>query len=144
MFTSFISIQSVTIRYLTGTVAGTLGIPCVNHHRTEYTDGEVCMTICMTESEIRFEGNWTLTEVTRNIDSLSQSLQQLKPYGENKLRIDCCQMKDADMSGLQLLSVWMQCARFRGADPTLVNVPEKLRYAMQALMGDCFADICAE
>lgn len=95
------------------------------------------MAIFMTGSEARLEGDWTLTEVTRNLDSLARSLQLLESGCGKKLRIDCGQMKEADISGLQLLNVWMQCARFRGVEPTLVNVPERLRHAMQVLIRRC-------
>jgi len=40
-----------------------------------------------------------------------------------------------DMSGMQLLNVWLHCLSLRGVEPTLVNVPESLRHAMQGL--DC-------
>lgn len=102
------------------------------------------MTICMTGSEARLEGDWTLSGVTRNLDSLAQSLQQFEPGSEKKLRIDCGQIKNADISGLQLLNVWMQCVRFRGVEPTLVNVPERLRHSMHVLVGYCFVDTYPE
>jgi len=101
---------------------------------------EAYMTIRMAGAEARLEGDWTLTGVTRNLDSLALSLQQLESGSDKKLRIDCGQMKEADISGLQLLNVWMQCVRFRGVEPTLVNVPERLRHAMQVLVGHCFID----
>jgi ABC-type transporter Mla MlaB component len=100
------------------------------------------MTICIAGTEARLEGDWTLTGVTRNLDSLALSLQQLESGSGKKLRIDCGQMEEADISGLQLLNVWMQCVRFRGVEPTLVNVPEKLRHAMQVLVGYCLMDTC--
>ncbi|MBV5339653.1 MAG: STAS domain-containing protein [Deltaproteobacteria bacterium] len=100
------------------------------------------MTICIAGTEARLEGDWTLTGVTRNLDSLALSLQQLESGSGKKLRIDCGQMEKADISGLQLLNVWMQCVRFRGVEPTLVNVPVKLRHAMQVLVGYCLMDTC--
>ena len=102
------------------------------------------MTIRMAGTVARLEGDWTLSGVTCNLDSLALSLQRLESGIGKKLRVDCGQMKDADISGLQLLNVWMQCVRFRGVEPTLVNVPEKLRHAMQALVGHCFKDTCSE
>jgi ABC-type transporter Mla MlaB component len=106
------------------------------------SDGEVCMTIRMAGTVARLEGDWTLSGVTRNLDSLALSLQQLESGSGKKLRIDCGQMEEADISGLQLLNVWMQCVRFRGVEPTLVNVPEKLRHVMQILVGYCLMDTC--
>lgn len=102
------------------------------------------MTICMTGTEARLEGDWTLSGVTRNIDSLALSLRQLEPENSKDLQIDCGQMKDADISGMQLLNVWMQCARFRGVEPTLVNVPERVRHVMQVLAGQFFTGTCPD
>ena len=93
------------------------------------------MKIIMSGSEARLEGACTLAEVTRNLYSLSRSLQQLDIGNEKPLRVDCGQIKETDICGLQLLNVWMQCVRFRGIEPTLVNVPESLRHAMQFLVG---------
>lgn len=98
------------------------------------------MTIRMTGAEARLEGDWTLTAVTRNIDSLAFTLQQLGSHSDKNLRIDCGQMKEADISGLQLLNVWMQCAKIRGMKPTLVNVPERLRHAMHVVIDRCMID----
>ena len=98
------------------------------------------MAICMIGTEARLEGDWTLKGIAHNIDSLSRSLQQLESRNGKKLQIDCGLMKEADISGLELLNVWMQCARFRGVEPTLVNVPESMRYAMHSLVGPCGND----
>ena len=99
------------------------------------------MNISMSGAEARLEGDWTLSGVTRNLDSLARSLQQFEQRNEKKLQIDCGQIKEADVSGLQLLNVWMQCIRFRGVEPTLVNVPERLRHAMQVFVDvDSYSD----
>lgn len=102
------------------------------------------MTISMTGTEASLEGDWTLAGVALNIDSLALSLQQIEPGRDKNFRVDCAHIKDVDISGLQLLNVWIQCVRFRGVEPMLVNVPKKLRYAMQVLVGDCFMDTCPE
>lgn len=98
------------------------------------------MAIHMTGTEALLEGDWTISGVTRNLDSLALSLQQIQLGSEKKLRVDCGQMEKADISGLQLLNVWMQCARFRGVEPILVNVPKRLQHAMQVLVGQCTLD----
>lgn len=102
------------------------------------------MAIHMTGTEALLEGDWTISGVTRNIDSLALSLQQIQQGSEKKLRVDCGQMEEADISGLQLLNVWMQCARFRGVEPILVNVPKRLQHAMQVLVGQCVIDTYPE
>lgn len=102
------------------------------------------MTICMTGTEAHLEGDWTLTEATRNLESLANSLQQMEPGSEKNLRIDCGRINEADIGGLQLLNVWIQCVKFRGIEPTLVNVPKRLQHSMQVLVGHCFVDTCPE
>lgn len=102
------------------------------------------MNICMTGKGARLEGDWTLSGVVCNLESLALSLQQLEPGTVKNLRVDCGQMHEADISGLQLLNVWMQCARFRGVEPILVNVPEKMRHAMKALVGHCVTMACPD
>lgn len=98
------------------------------------------MSISMTGSEARLEGDWTLSALAINLDSLAHSLQQIDSADNKPLRIDCGQMKDADLAGLQLLNVWVQCTQFRGMEPFLVNVPDKLRNPMNVLLGQRIID----
>jgi ABC-type transporter Mla MlaB component len=93
------------------------------------------MMICMTGNEARLEGDWTLSGVTRNIDTLALSLQQLKSGDQKKLQVDCRLMEEVDIGGLQFLNVWMKCARNRGLEPKLINVPSRFRHAMHVLTG---------
>ena len=102
------------------------------------------MKICMSGTEVSLEGDWTLTGVTRNLDSLALSLQQIEHGSDQQLRIDCGKMKNADISGLQFLNVWLQCVKFRGAEPTLVNVPNRLLHSMQVLTGHCSKDTSSD
>jgi ABC-type transporter Mla MlaB component len=87
------------------------------------------------------QGELTHRGVTLNIiNSLSHSLQEITFGRENSLRIDCGGVYTADMSGLQLLYVWMQCARFRGVESELVNLPDGLQNTIQAMgLEHCFA-----
>jgi len=102
------------------------------------------MTIRMVGAEVHLDGDWTLSGAAQHIDSLALSLQQIESGMEKNLRIDCRQVTKADASGLQLLHVWLECARLRGAEPTLVNIPERLQQAMQGLIGDCFVAVCPD
>jgi len=34
------------------------------------------------------------------------------------------------MSGLQLLHVWIECARMRGVEAKLINLPERLKHEL--------------
>lgn len=98
------------------------------------------MTIRMAGTEAHLEGDWTLSGATQYIDSLVHSLQQIEFGKKRNLHIDCRRVSKADANGLQLLSVWMECARMRGVEPTLVNVPERLRHVMQGLARQCLID----
>jgi len=76
----------------------------------------------------QLQGDLTHSGVTHNIiKSLAASLQQIVSGGLKNLHIDCGRISSADTSGLQLLYVWMQCARFRGVEPELINLPDSLR-----------------
>jgi ABC-type transporter Mla MlaB component len=86
------------------------------------------------------QGDLTLAGVTLNIiNSLAEALLLTTIAGEKNIQIVCDKIQSADVSGLQLLSVWMQCARFRGVVPELVNLPSKLKKDMLKLgMDHCF------
>jgi len=94
------------------------------------------MSISMSGSEARLEGDWTVSALVINLDSLANSLQQIDSGDKKPLRIDCGQMKDADIGGLQLLNVWVQCTQIRGMEPFFVNVPDNLRNTMKVLLGE--------
>jgi anti-anti-sigma regulatory factor len=98
------------------------------------------MTISMEGAVAHLKGDLTHSGVTRNIiNSLAVSLQQIETRGKKNLRIDCGRIRFADMCGLQLLYVWMQCARFRGVEPELVNLPDTLQQTLQTMgLGHCF------
>lgn len=90
------------------------------------------MTNCMKGSVAHLQGDLTYFGMTHScIDSLADSLLQIESGGEKNVRIDCGGIRAADMSGLQLLYVWMQCARFRGVEPELINLSDSLRKDMQ-------------
>jgi anti-anti-sigma regulatory factor len=74
-----------------------------------------------------------------SIDALEVSLLQIEAGGKKNIRIDCARIRLADICGLQLLYVWMQCVRFRGVEPELVNLSDSLQQAILGLgLGHCF------
>ena len=85
------------------------------------------MTIRMAGNTAFLGGDWTLHGTPRKMDSLSSSLQLIESVSDNYLHIDCGQISRIDPDGLQLLNVWLECIRIRGAKPRLVNVPETLK-----------------
>lgn len=102
------------------------------------------MTVRMAGSEAHLIGDWTLSGLAGNIDSLALSLHQIELGRDKNLQINCGQMKKADRNGLELLNVWMQCARFRGVEPVLINVPEGLSQSMHVLIGRRLTDNCPD
>lgn len=86
------------------------------------------------------QGDLTHSGVTKNIiNSLAVSLHKITSGGYKNIHIDCERIRTADISGLQLLFVWMQSARFRGVEPELINLSYSLRQAMQSMgFGHCF------
>ena len=92
------------------------------------------MRICLEGNIAYLQGDWILSGMTSNsIDSLSDSLRQIESGGGTDIRIDCGRVSSVDLSGLQLLDVWMQCAKFRGLEPELVNLPDSLQPALQKM-----------
>jgi anti-anti-sigma regulatory factor len=98
------------------------------------------MTICTDGSVAFIEGDLTHSGVTLNmINLLAASLQKIESGGDKNIRIDCERIRTADVSGLQLLYVWMQCARLRGVEPALVNLSDSLRQNIKRMgFEDCF------
>ena len=86
------------------------------------------------------DGDLTHSGTTRNIiDSLAVSLQKLESGVMKNISIDCRKILSADYSGLQLLYVWMQCAKLRGVEPELVNLSENMRQDMHRMgLRHCF------
>lgn len=98
------------------------------------TDVEDCMRIYISGSMAHLKGDWTVTGVTQcNLDTLAFALQQIKPTCARRLQIDCRQVHAIDTTGQQILNVWVECAKLRGVEPELVNLPDNLRQSFQSL-----------
>jgi anti-anti-sigma regulatory factor len=95
-------------------------------------------------TEIKLSGHWDLSGVVHQIDSLSTLLQM--ETGQEKLcRIDCSGINSYDMSGLQLLYVWLQCVSIRGVKPELFNMPEHMKQSINQLgFEKCFSIFCED
>ena len=90
------------------------------------------MKISLDGTVANLKGDLTLSGMTRNnIDSLSDSLQQLESRHGKNVQIDCRKVRSCDICGIQLLDVWMQCARFMGIETKLVNLPDSMQQAMK-------------
>jgi anti-anti-sigma regulatory factor len=98
------------------------------------------MAISTESSVAHLQGDLTHTGVTHNIiHSLAGTLQKIVSGGDKNISIDCKSIHTADISGLQLLYVWMQSARFRGVEPELVNLSDSLLQTFDNMgFGCCF------
>jgi anti-anti-sigma regulatory factor len=83
-------------------------------------------------TEIKLSGLWNLSGVVLQIESLS-TLHQLESDLEKLFRIDCSEIKIVDMSGLQLLHVWLHCLSLRGVRPELINLPEGMQQSIKQM-----------
>lgn len=102
---------------------------------------EACMSVRMAGTVAHLEGDWTMTGVADNIDSMLLSLNHLESKGETSFQINCGQIEETDTSGLQLLNVWIECARLRGIEPKLMNVTTGMQRAIVELGFDHFREI---
>ena len=98
------------------------------------------MRIFMKDSKGELQGDLTESGVSGVcINKLSDSLQQIESCGAKHILIDCGRILRADLGGLRLLYVWIQCASFRGVELELVNLSDCLRQAMHTFgLGPCF------
>ena len=101
------------------------------------------MRILLKGSTGQLQGDLTDSGVTGScINSLTDSLDHIESAGATNIRIDCGRILRADLSGLRILYVWMQCARFRGVELELVNISDGLRHVMQRFgLRDCFQNL---
>jgi anti-anti-sigma regulatory factor len=93
-------------------------------------DQEAGMAIRMEGTDVFLTGDWSIAGVVGHIDTLSDVLQQVDKKGNKTIKVDCGQIKSIDVNGLQILKVWLQCARFRGMEPKVVNLSEGLQRIM--------------
>lgn len=89
------------------------------------------MAVRMEGMKAHLEGDWTISGVEENINSLMLSLVQIEAGGSKYLSVDCGQLVKADKCGLQLLKVWLLCTRLRGVEPKLVNITKQMHRAIR-------------
>src|ERR1039457_2508997 len=92
------------------------------------------MNIYLSGSMAHLEGDWTHAGVTESsIELLTDALQQIEPGVAKGFQIDCRNVRAIDITGLQLLYVWMQCVKLRGVEPDLVNPSNNLQQAFRSV-----------
>ena len=84
--------------------------------------------------------------MVKQLDSLAGILKKLEPNKYKKLHIDCSRINSIDMSGLQLIRVWRECARIRGVESRLSNIPDHMHSTILSVglgrsFSDCFPDV---
>jgi anti-anti-sigma regulatory factor len=99
------------------------------------------MTRETTDAKHQLSGDWTIAGVVTQVELLSHCLENLDSAGKNGIYLDCGRIDSIDMSGLQLLHVWMGCVKIRGLQAKLVNLPDAMQQTIQHLgIGHCFMD----
>ena len=98
------------------------------------------MAIFKEDAVAHLQGDLTHSGVTDNIiSSLAVSLLKIESRGDKNIQIDCEKVSSADNNGLQLLYIWMHCARIRGVEPELINMSNTLQQTMLGMgLGNCF------
>ena len=81
---------------------------------------------------IKLSGRWDSSGVVMQIEALS-SLHQLAFAMEKHCRIDCSEISNVDMTGLQLLHAWLQCISFHGVNHELINLPEGMQQTIKRM-----------
>ncbi len=86
------------------------------------------MKISISGSTVRLHGDWSIKGLNRiGISLLTGALHQLKPGVTEPLTIDCQHVTAIDSFGNEVLSGWLQIARFHGHEPHFANLPDQLR-----------------
>ncbi len=98
------------------------------------------MAIRMEGGEAHLVGDWTESGVAENLNSLMLLLDQSEASGFRHLCIDCGRIDGTDFGCLQLLNVWMMCARLRGIEPKLLHVNDGMQQAMKKFGLTSFTD----
>lgn len=88
------------------------------------------MAIRVQGTDLVLSGEWSIPGIMGHIDSMSNVLQEMNNQGMKSLRVDCGEIRRIDSEGLQLLKVWLQCAKIRGMQPALINLSEELQRLM--------------
>ena len=78
-------------------------------------------------------GDWTMNGISHQVQSL-MAISSGVGGGvaqTGKLVVDCSGIKEIDISGLQLLYVWLQCLKIKGLRAELVNFSDGMRSTVQ-------------
>ena len=94
-----------------------------------------------TNSEHHLTGDWTITGVVNQLDTLRSTLRKFEHSQKKRLHIDCGKIEAIDLSGLQLIHVWLELVKMHGMEAQLFNLPHHMHYDIRRLgLGQCFTD----
>ena len=94
-----------------------------------------------TDSKHYLSGDWTILGVADQMDLLRLSLQKLDPTKKKRIHVDCRKIEAIDMSGLQLIHVWLELVKRRGMEAQLHNLPDHMHHNFHLLrLGQCLTD----
>lgn len=86
-------------------------------------------------------GDWSITGVVKQLGSLTSFLKRLGSNQNIGLHVDCNKINNIDISGLQLLHVWRECAGMHGVKSSLINIPDHMHTTiLSAGLERCFSD----
>ncbi len=91
------------------------------------------MSAEITSIATRLSGDWTINSIVSQANYL-MSLSENTVAGaalHRRFQVDCSEVDRIDLSGLQLLYVWMQCLQIKGVSAELVNLSDDMRLAVQ-------------
>jgi len=71
---------------------------------------------------IHLTGDWTITGVVQQVPRLT-GLEMRRTCRAGTVAVDCSGIAEIDLSGFQLLYVWLHCIQLHGLRPELVNMP---------------------
>jgi ABC-type transporter Mla MlaB component len=86
-------------------------------------------SITLTE---KIGGDWSIAGIALQAKPLTE-LSNRCHEATRTVALDCGDIKSIDLSGFQLLYVWMHCLHLKGLQPKLVNVPDFMRESQRRL-----------
>jgi ABC-type transporter Mla MlaB component len=102
-----------------------------NQTMTDYQEDS--MKTELTGVATNLSGDWTMSGISNQVPllmAISSGIGGGIPQ-TNRLVVDCSGIKQIDMSGLQLLYVWVQCLQIKGLRAELVNLSDCMRSTVQ-------------
>lgn len=81
-------------------------------------------------STIHLTGDWTITGVVQQVPRLT-GLEICGTCSVKTVAVDCSGINGIDLSGFQLLYVWLHCIQLNGLHPELVNMPDWMHEAQK-------------